>query len=53
MARTYRTDYRGNIYHDGGWGKKCPEPDCNVCVIGAEKRTRRRKDRREGKRLEQ
>lgn len=47
MSRTRRRNYRGEPMRDGGHGKKCPEPNCNICGIGFMKRVLRRKARRE------
>jgi hypothetical protein len=47
MSRTRRRDYKGDPYRDGGHGKRCPEPNCNICGIGFMKRILRRKARRE------
>ena len=50
MSDTERTRYDGASIRDGDWGKRCPEPNCPVCVIGKhEKRAHNKRRRREGK----
>lgn len=48
MTDTYRRDYLGHERRDGEHCKRCPEPDCNVCVNGAAKRPARRRVRHQG-----
>ena len=45
MSRTERKDWKGRPIHDGEHGKRCPEPNCDYCMNGQQKRPFRRKMR--------
>lgn len=34
MARTRRRRFDGHEIRDGDWGKRFPDPQCNVCGTG-------------------
>ena len=45
MSHTNRKNWKGQTIKDGEHGKRCPEPDCDYCMNGRQKRPFRRKIR--------
>lgn len=46
MSRTRRKRFDGHKIRDGEWGRRCPDPQCNMCGTGNYKGENNRLERR-------